>query len=40
MASFFFTLDKCIVNINLHVPFNLFAEHLVHQPLVGSSCVL
>ena len=40
MASLFFALDKHIVNINLHVLSNLFSEHLVHQPLVGSSYVL
>lgn len=39
MASFFFTLGKLIVNINFHVRSTLFAEHLVHQPLVSSSYV-
>ena len=39
MASLFFTLDKHIVDINLHVPSNLLTEHLVHQPLVNSSYV-
>ena len=39
MCQFFLTLDEHVIHIYFHVPPNLFAEHFIHQPLVGRPCI-
>ena len=40
VCKLLFALDEHIIDVDLHVFAYLFVEHLVHQSLIRSPCVL